>query len=84
MPLFMSDDEFENELGDVQAVVARADAFIKDLQDQLEAQKAACADLEQKLQTVVLFVLDVASMAIVLASIVLWIVWLCSGIVRLL
>ena len=55
MPLFMSDDEFANESGDVQAVVARADAFIGNLQDQLEVQKVACADLEQKLHKVVLF-----------------------------
>ncbi|KAG0598345.1 hypothetical protein M758_12G065500 [Ceratodon purpureus] len=51
MPLFMSDAEYENEKGDVEAVVAKADSFIKDLQGQLEAQKASCTDLEQKLQT---------------------------------
>lgn len=54
MPRFMSDQEYENESGDTKAIMAKADAFIENLEGQLEAQKATCADLDQKLQTVVL------------------------------
>lgn len=51
MPRFMSDQEYENESGDTKAIMAKADAFIENLEGQLEAQKATCADLDQKLQT---------------------------------
>lgn len=51
MPLFMSEADYEGGKGDVDAIAAKADAFIHDLQAQLEAQKAANVDLEQKLHT---------------------------------
>jgi len=52
MPLFMADSELEAEGGNVDAVVAKADAFVRGLQEQLQAQKEACAAVEQKLLTV--------------------------------
>ena len=67
MPRFMSDEEYENEKGDVEAVAAKADAFIQDLQGQLEAEKAATADLEEKLHTVVLLLPGFTSMAMAIA-----------------
>uniref|UniRef100_A0A7I4FVD3 Nucleoprotein TPR/MLP1 domain-containing protein n=1 Tax=Physcomitrium patens TaxID=3218 RepID=A0A7I4FVD3_PHYPA len=59
MPLFMSDSELEREQGNVHAVVSKADAFIRELQEQLETQKAradavtinaeqTCSLIEQK------------------------------------
>jgi len=52
MPLFMTDLELEGAGGNVDAVVVKADAFIQDLQEQLEAEKGACADVQQRLATV--------------------------------
>jgi len=52
MPLFMTDSELEGAGGNVNAVVLKADAFIRDLQEQLEAEKGACADVQQRLNTV--------------------------------
>jgi hypothetical protein len=71
MPRFMSDEEYENEKGDVEAVAAKADAFIQDLQGQLEGEKAATADLEEKLHTVVLLLPGFTSMAMAIAWVVL-------------
>jgi len=51
MPLFMTDSELEGAGGNVNAVVVKADAFILDLQEQLEAEKGACADVQQRLNT---------------------------------
>nr|PNR29100.1 hypothetical protein PHYPA_027792 [Physcomitrium patens] len=48
MPLFMTDSELEAGGGNVEVVVLKADAFIRNLQEQLEAQKQACADFEKK------------------------------------
>lgn len=64
MPLFISDSELEG-LG-VPAVVSKADAFIRELQEQLEAEKGACSDVQQKLVTVL----------IIIAAEVLTIAWL--------
>lgn len=49
MPLFISDSELEGLGANVGAVVSKADAFIRDLQEQLEAEKGACTDVQQKL-----------------------------------
>ncbi|XP_024361636.1 uncharacterized protein [Physcomitrium patens] len=49
MPLFMTDSELETEGGNIEVVVSKADAFIRELQEQLEAQKHASEELEQKL-----------------------------------
>lgn len=59
MPLFMSDSELEKERGNLEAVVFKADAFIRGLQEQVETHKAradatainaeqTCALIEQK------------------------------------
>jgi len=40
MPLFMTDSEFEKEHVNVDAIVSKADAFIKGLQEQVETHKA--------------------------------------------
>lgn len=55
MPLFMTDSELEAGGGNVEVVVLKADAFIRNLQEQLEAQKQACADFEKKYLNVWLF-----------------------------
>lgn len=52
MPLFMTDSELEAEGGNVDAIVAKADAFIRVLQQQLETHKQACADVEEMFLTV--------------------------------
>lgn len=52
MPLFMTDSELETEGGNIEVVVSKADAFIRELQEQLEAQKHASEELEQKLAAV--------------------------------
>lgn len=62
MVLFMTDSELEREGGNVEAVVAKADAFIRGLQEQVETHKAradatainaeqTCALIEQKFLT---------------------------------
>lgn len=59
MPLFMTDSELEVERGNVEAVVVKADGFIRALQEQVETHKAradaaainaeqTCALIEQK------------------------------------
>lgn len=52
MPLFMTDSELEAEGSNVDAIVAKADAFVRGLQEQLQAQTAACAAVEMKVFTV--------------------------------
>lgn len=52
MPLFMTDSELEAEGGNVDVVVAKADAVVRALQEELQAQRQVCAAVEQKLITV--------------------------------
>lgn len=52
MPLFMTESELEAEGGNVDAIVAKADAFIRVLQQQLETHKQACFDVEEMFLTV--------------------------------
>lgn len=47
----MTDSELEAEGGNVDAIVAKADAFIRVLQQQLETHKQACADVEEMFLT---------------------------------
>ncbi|XP_024383626.1 uncharacterized protein [Physcomitrium patens] len=51
MPLFMTESELEAEGGNVDAIVAKADAFIRVLQQQLETHKQACFDVEEMFLT---------------------------------
>ena len=54
MPLFISDSELEGLGANVAAVASKADEFIRELQEQLEAEKGACVDVQQKLVTVLI------------------------------